>query len=80
MNPMAQDLITIWPEILLAGGLCLVLVIDMFLRDSHRDIILRSYVLDGNILSWDEMSVFGKTSLGNESSYNAGFAFVYYLA
>jgi len=48
--------------------------------DSHRDMILRSYVLDGNMLSWDEMSVFGKTSLGNESSYNAGFAFVHYLA
>ena len=48
--------------------------------DSHRDMILRSYVLDDNMLSWDEMSVFGKTSLGNESSYNAGFAFVHYLA
>jgi hypothetical protein len=48
--------------------------------DTHRDMILRSYVLDGNMLSWDEMSVFGKTSLGNESSYNAGFAFVHYLA
>jgi Tol biopolymer transport system component len=48
--------------------------------DSHRDMILRSYVLDGNMLTWDEMSVFGKTSLGNESSYNAGFAFVNYIA
>lgn len=38
MNPMAQDLITIWPEILLAGGLCLVLAIDMFLKDSLRDV------------------------------------------
>lgn len=38
MNPMAQDLITILPEILLAAGLCLVLVIDMFLKDSHRDV------------------------------------------
>ena len=38
MNPMAQDLITIWPEILLAGGICLVLVVDMFLKDSHRDV------------------------------------------
>lgn len=47
--------------------------------DSHRDMILRSYVLDGNMLTWNEMSVFGKTSLGNESSYNAGFAFVSYL-
>lgn len=48
--------------------------------DSHRDMILRMYALDGNMLSWDEMSVFGKTSLGNESSYNAGFAFVRYIA
>ena len=47
--------------------------------DSHRDMILRSYVLDGNMLTWKEMGVFGKTSLGNESSYNAGFAFVSYI-
>ncbi len=48
--------------------------------DSHRDMILRSYALDGNMLSWEQMGVFGKTSLGNESSYNAGFAFVGYIA
>jgi hypothetical protein len=48
--------------------------------DSHRDMILRSYALDGNMLSWEDMGVFGKTSLGNESSYNAGFAFVNYIA
>ncbi len=48
--------------------------------DSHRDMILRSYVLDSNMLSWNEMSVFGKTSLGNESSYNAGFALSKYLS
>ncbi|RCK74508.1 MAG: tolB protein precursor [Ignavibacteriae bacterium] len=48
--------------------------------DTHRDMILRMYALDGNMLSWEEMSVFGKTSLGNESSYNAGFAFVSYIA
>lgn len=48
--------------------------------DTHRDMLLRSYALDGNMLTWDQMSVFGKTSLGNESSYNAGFAFVNYLA
>ena len=48
--------------------------------DSHRDMILRSYALDGNMLSWDQMGVFGKTSLGNESSYNAGFALVDYIA
>ncbi|HMK39330.1 MAG TPA: BamA/TamA family outer membrane protein, partial [Bacteroidota bacterium] len=48
--------------------------------DSHRDMILRSYALDGNMLSWEQMGVFGKTSLGNESSYNSGFAFVSYIA
>ncbi|MBI3195543.1 MAG: PD40 domain-containing protein [Ignavibacteriae bacterium] len=48
--------------------------------DSHRDMILRMYALDSNMLSWNEMAVFGKTSLGNESSYNAGFAFVRYIA
>ena len=47
--------------------------------DSHRDMILRMYALDDRMLTWNEMSVFGKTSLGNESSYNAGFAFVHYL-
>jgi Tol biopolymer transport system component len=47
--------------------------------DTHRDMILRSYALDGNMLSWEQMGVFGKTSLGNESSYNAGFAFIGYL-
>ena len=48
--------------------------------DSHRDMILRMYMLDGNPLTWDEMAVFGKTSLGNESSYNAGFSIVSYIA
>ncbi len=48
--------------------------------DAHRDMILRMYALDGNMLSWNEMSVFGKTSLGNESSYNAGFAFARYIS
>jgi Tol biopolymer transport system component len=47
--------------------------------DAHRDMILRMYALDNDMLTWNEMSVFGKTSLGNESSYNAGFAFVRYI-
>ncbi len=37
MNPLALDLVTAWPEIILSGGLCLVLLVDMFLKDSHRD-------------------------------------------
>lgn len=48
--------------------------------DSHRDMILRMYMLEGNPLTWDQMAVFGKTSLGNESSYNAGFSIVEYIA
>lgn len=48
--------------------------------DTHRDMILRSYALDGNILSWNQMGVFGKTSLGNESVYNSGFALTRYIA
>lgn len=48
--------------------------------DTHRDMILRSYVLDGNMLTWNEMGVFGKTSLGNESVYNSGFALTRYLS
>ncbi len=48
--------------------------------DTHRDMILRMYVLNHKMLTLDEMGGFGKTSLGNESTYNAGFAFVHYLA
>ena len=48
--------------------------------DTHRDMILRSYVLDGNMLTWNQMTVFDKTSLGNESVYNSGFALVSYIA
>ncbi len=48
--------------------------------DTHRDMILRMYALDGTMLSWNEMSVFGKNSLGNESAYNAGYSLVRYIA
>lgn len=48
--------------------------------DTHRDMILRSYALDNNMLSWNEMGVFSKTSLGNESVYNSGFALTRYIA
>lgn len=48
--------------------------------DTHRDMILRSYILADSGLTWEQMAVFGKNSHGNESSYNAGFAFVHYVA
>ncbi|MCK5077243.1 MAG: PD40 domain-containing protein, partial [Calditrichia bacterium] len=49
-------------------------------RDSHREMIVRDRVLTNNLMSLNEMNTFGKTSIGNESSYNQGFAFVKYLA
>jgi len=48
--------------------------------DTHRDMILRMYALDGNLLTWNQMGVFGKTSLGNESVYNSGFALTRYIS
>ncbi len=48
--------------------------------DSHRDMILRCYALDGNMLTFSQMGSFGKTSLGNESVYNSGFALTRYIS
>ena len=48
--------------------------------DTHRDMILRTSVLEEKMLSFKEMGVFGKTSLGNEKLYNHGFALVQYIA
>ncbi|MBN2424343.1 MAG: PD40 domain-containing protein [Calditrichaceae bacterium] len=48
-------------------------------RDPHRDMILRDRILNDQMLTYNEMTVFGKNSHGNESSYNLGFAFVNYL-
>ena len=48
--------------------------------DTHRDMILRSYALDNKLLTWNQMGVFDKTSLGNESVYNSGFALTRYIS
>ncbi|MBX7046181.1 MAG: biopolymer transporter Tol [Ignavibacteria bacterium] len=49
--------------------------------DANRDMILRSYILDGNLLSWEEMGQFSSiTSLKAESIYNLGFALTRYIA
>lgn len=49
--------------------------------DANRDMILRSYVLDDNMLSWNEMGQFSSiTSLKAESIYNSGFALTRYIA
>ena len=49
--------------------------------DSHRDMILRSYVIDDNMLTFNEMGQFSSyTSLKAESIYNSGFALVRYIS
>lgn len=48
--------------------------------DTHRDMILRCYALGNKMLTWNEMGVFNKNSLGNESVYNSGFALTRYIA
>ncbi|UCE17527.1 MAG: PD40 domain-containing protein [Gemmatimonadota bacterium] len=47
--------------------------------DSHRDMILRMAVLEGNMLSYDEMCVFGKSGLGNEQVYDHGYGLARYI-
>ena len=49
--------------------------------DSHRDMILRSYIEKGNILTWGEMGQFSSiTSLKAESIYNLGYGLTRYIA
>ncbi len=49
--------------------------------DSHRDMLLRTQILEGSELSLNDMGGFySHTSLMRESVYNHGFAFSQYLA
>ncbi len=47
--------------------------------DSHRDMQLRVRTLNDSLLSMNDMEVFGKNSLGNESTYNHGYGLVLYI-
>ena len=47
--------------------------------DSHRDMLLRTAVLNGTLLTLDQMGVFGKNSLGAEMVYNQGYSIVRYI-
>ncbi|MDK9700493.1 MAG: biopolymer transporter Tol, partial [bacterium] len=49
-------------------------------RDSHREMLLRTRSLTGNLLTLDEMGVFEKNSLGGELVYNQGFSLVQYIS
>ncbi|MDD3095488.1 MAG: hypothetical protein PHD63_04515, partial [Candidatus Marinimicrobia bacterium] len=48
--------------------------------DSHRDMILRDAALNNRIMSWNDVSHFGHSGIGNEVVYNTGYAFASYLA
>jgi len=48
--------------------------------DTHRDMILRDRAIYDNLLTFTEMNTFGKKGIGNESTYNAGFALSTYIA
>ena len=48
--------------------------------DTHRDMILRDRAINDNLLSFNEMNTFGKKGIGNESTYNSGFALSRYIA
>ena len=48
--------------------------------DSHRDMILRDRVINDNMLTFTEMNTFGKKGIGNESTYNSGYALSTYIA
>jgi len=47
--------------------------------DTHRDMILRDRSINKNLLSFNEMNTFGKKGIGNESTYNSGFALSRYI-
>ncbi|MCF7811709.1 hypothetical protein K9N50_12045, partial [bacterium] len=48
--------------------------------DSHRDMMVRTRILENKLLTINEMGVFGKNSLGNETVYCQGFSLVRYIA
>lgn len=47
--------------------------------DANRDMVLRTQVLAGAQLPFDEMGVFGKHGFGNEYVYDHGFGLVRYI-
>jgi len=48
--------------------------------DSHRDMILREGVVDGTMLTYDQMGFFGHGTIGNEEVYDHGYGLVRYIA
>ena len=48
--------------------------------DAHRDMVLRVAALEEELLSFDQMGVFGKAGFGNEFVYDHGYALVRHIA
>lgn len=48
--------------------------------DAHRDMLLRTAVLENKALSLNEMGYFGKNSVDNERVYNQGYALTLFIA
>jgi hypothetical protein len=48
--------------------------------DTHRDMILRDRTINNNLLSFTEMNTFGKSGIGNESTYNSGYKLCRFIA
>jgi len=76
--PFAQTIIPMW----FAEGTAQLnhpeLKYDFF--DSHRDMQIRSRILEDKLLPLNEMEIFGKSSVGSESVYNHGLGLVTYIA
>ncbi len=48
--------------------------------DSHRDMNIRVRALEDNLLTYNQMCVFGKTSIDAESVYNHGYSLIRFIA
>ncbi len=48
--------------------------------DSHRDMLTRTATVERKLLSYAEMGVFGKNSIGSERVYNQGYSLSTYIA
>ncbi|MDZ7721379.1 MAG: hypothetical protein U5R06_00790 [candidate division KSB1 bacterium] len=75
---VANTIIPMW----LAEGMAQYMAPDLDYDrwDTHRDMLIRTAVLDSSLHSFTEMGVFGKNSIGNERTYNAGYALTRYIA
>ncbi|HPG39009.1 MAG TPA: hypothetical protein PLP19_09140 [bacterium] len=76
--PLPMTVIPMW----LAEGMAQYQVgdLDYDRWDSHRDMLIRTAAINNELHSFDEMGIFSKNSLGNERTYNAGYALTRYIA